>query len=167
MRLLLTFSISAVRAKRYTYFSIDTETWQKDRNFGVKHKALIAFMHCYPQAFLRSDCVLLYNDAKDLCGGETYSFAIFGGAVALRELQMCMALCGGIVPTYFDVVGIFLSAVDIILNGVRIFLFAVVIFLMEVPIFLFAVGLIVNVVRIFLNEVSIFLTAVEIFLTAV
>lgn len=145
-KLLATFSISAVRAKRYTYFWIDTETLQKDRNFGVKHKALIAFIHCYPQAILRSDCVFFFNGAKDVCGGETYSFAIFGGAVALRELQMCMALCGGVVPTYFDVVGVFLSEVGIFLIVVRIFPFAVVIFLMEVPIFLFVVGLIVNVV---------------------
>ena len=41
----ITSRINAVRAKRHTYFSIDTETLQKDRNFGIKHKALIAFIH--------------------------------------------------------------------------------------------------------------------------
>ena len=89
-------------------------------------------MHCYPQAFLRSDCVLLYNDAKDLCGGETYSFAIFGGVVALRELQMCMALSVGVVGINCYEVAIFLFAVVIILIEVIIFLMEVTIFLLEV-----------------------------------
>jgi len=42
---------------------------------------------------------------KDLCGGETYSFAIFGGVVALRELQMCMALSVGVVLQNLPAVG--------------------------------------------------------------
>jgi hypothetical protein len=33
--------------------------------------------------------------------GKTYSFAIFGGVVALRELQMCMAFSVGIVQLNF------------------------------------------------------------------
>jgi hypothetical protein len=32
----------------------------------------------------------------DVCGWKTYSFAIFGGMVALRELRKCMALSVGV-----------------------------------------------------------------------
>jgi hypothetical protein len=47
----------------------------------------------------------------ELCGGKTYSFAIFGGVVALRELQMCMALSVGIVQMDLQAITIFISEV--------------------------------------------------------
>ena len=131
-------------------------------------------MHCYPQAFLRSDCVLLYNDVRDLCGGETYSFAIFGGVVALRELQMCMALSVGIVqPNYFAVslflfaVVVFLFKVALIYNEVAIILFAVSIFLSEVGIFLIEVWICLFEVLIIPIAVEIFPSAIGIFLNVV
>ncbi|MBK5213467.1 MAG: hypothetical protein JJE55_07395 [Flavobacteriaceae bacterium] len=49
-----------------------------------------------------------------------FTFAIFGGVVALRKLQMCMALSVGVVQTKYSAVTIFLFAVGIILLEVAI-----------------------------------------------
>lgn len=120
-------------------------------NFGARNKALIALIHCYPQAFF----IFVFKFGgflvrSDVCVGKTYSFAILGGVVALSELQMCMALCVGVVGINYYEVALFLFAV-------AIFLFAVVIILMEVVMFLIEV-------IIFLLEVCIFLLEVRIFL---
>ena len=59
-----------------------------------------------------------------VCVGETYSFAIFGGAVDLSELQMCMALSVGVFQMNYSEVAIFLFAVAIFLFAVAIIPFA-------------------------------------------
>ena len=49
--------------------------------------------------------------------GKPYSFAIFGGALALCELQMCMALCVGLVQTNLSSDGSIISADARIVNA--------------------------------------------------
>lgn len=49
--------------------------------------------------------------------GKPYSFAIFGGAVAMRELQMCMALSVGVVQTNLSSDGSIISADARIVNA--------------------------------------------------
>lgn len=140
----------------------------KDINFGARNKALIALIHCYPQAFF--GFVFKFGGflvRADVCVGKTYSFAILGGVLALSELQMCMALCVGVVRINFYEVALFLFAVAIFLFAVVIILMEVVIFLMEVTIFLLEVAIFLLEVRIFLFDVTIIPIAVDNFLTAI
>src|SRR5690606_19164443 len=145
-------------------------------------KISIFYTQCYPLAFF---FVLLINRNfvvnTELCGGKTYSFAIFGGVVALSELQMCMALSVGIVQTNFLAVTRFLSAVKRFLSAVTRFLLevarilmavvkilsAVTRILLEVTRFLLAVKRILTAVKRFLSAVNIFLKVVCIFLLIV
>ena len=51
-----------------------------------------------------------FNVSSDVCVGKPYSFAIFGVVVALRELQMCMALSVGVVQTNLSAIASIISA---------------------------------------------------------
>ena len=52
-----------------------------------------------------------------MCGGKTYSFAIFGGVVALRELRKCMALSVGVVQTNLSAIASIICADARIVNA--------------------------------------------------